>query len=129
MIIFHIFYPIFIIYYSFLFSSFIDSKYIIIGLSLIGIELFSLLFNVLFALFELKYFLISSLLISFLGLIAFSVSWIKVWYPILFISIFWLVSNIYYIFWIFLVIKKCKLNQHFYSSFIFSYGIFKEFLI
>ena len=56
LIIFHIFYPPFIIYYSFLFSSFIDSKYIIIGLNLIGIGIFSLLFNIFLKKFETKYF-------------------------------------------------------------------------
>ena len=97
MIIFHIFYPPFIIYYSFLFSSFVDSKYIIIGLSLVGIEIFSLFAIILFKIFELIYFSISSLLFSLIGLIFFSFFWIKSWFPILYISIFWLISNGYYI--------------------------------
>ena len=127
MIIFHIFYPAFIIYYSFLFSSFIDSKYIIIGLSLVGLELFSLLSNILFELYEIKYFLINSLLFSSSGFIIFSVFWIKYLFPILYISIFWLLSNGYYVLWIFLINKKFqknKLNQYYYSSLIFNYGIF-----
>ena len=90
MIIFHIFYPPFIIYYSFLFSSFIDSKYIVIGLSLIGIEIFSLLFNIFLKKFETTFFLINSFIFSLLGLIIFSFFWIKYLLPILYISIFWI---------------------------------------
>ena len=44
--------------------------------------------------------------------------------PILYISIFWIISNGYYIFWIFLVNKKRKFDEYFYSSLIFNYGIF-----
>ena len=54
-IIFHAFYPIFINYYSFLFSEYIDSKYIIIGLSLIMMEIFSLSINIICKKFEIKY--------------------------------------------------------------------------
>ena len=105
MIIFHIFYPTIIIYYSFLLSEFIDSKYIIIGLCLLGTEILSILVNIFLKKFEIKYFLLFSSLLSLIGLIFFSIFWIKSLYPILFISLFWLTSNLIYIF-IFFWINK-----------------------
>ena len=57
-------------------------------------------------------------------MVFFSYTNIKSFYPILYISIFWLISNIYYILWIVLTDKICKLNEYFYSSLIFDYGIF-----
>ena len=68
--------------------------------------------------------MINSLIFSLLGLIIFSVFWIKDIFSILYVSIFWLISNGYYIFWILLITKKRKFNQYYYSSLIFSYGIF-----
>ena len=124
MIIFHVFYPIFIIYFGYLFSSFIAQKYIIIGLSLIAIQIFSLLFNITFKILKIKYICLFSSISSLIGLVFFSYTNIKSFYPILYISIFWLISNIYYILWIVLTDKICKLNEYFYSSLIFDYGIF-----
>ena len=124
MIIFHVFYPIFIIYFGYLFSSFIDQKYIIIGLSLIVIQIFSLLFNITFKILKIKYICLFSSISSLIGLVFFSYTNIKSFYPILYISIFWLISNIYYILWIVLTDKVCKFDEYFYSSLIFDYGIF-----
>ena len=123
MIIFHIFYPPFIIYYSFLFSSFIDSKYIIIGLSLVGIEIFSLLLNIFLKQFETKHFFLFATCLSFIGLVFFSVLWIKSWFPILFVSLFWLLSNGIYISIILAIHKFCESYDYFYSSLIFDYNI------
>ena len=122
-IIFHIFYPPFIIYYLYLFSSFIDSKCIIIGLSLVGIELFSLLFNIFLKKFETKHFILFSSSFSLIGLIFFSVFWIKSWLPILYMSIFWLISNAIYICIILAIHKYCGFHEYFYSSLIFDYNL------
>ena len=45
-------------------------------------------------------------------------------FPILYISIFWILSNGYYIFWIFFINKKFKYDEYIFSSLIFNYGIF-----
>ena len=124
LIIFHIFYPPFIIYYSFLLSEFIESKYIIMGLILISIEIFSLLFNILFKKFDIKYFLLFSSLLSLISLIFFSIFWIKSLYPILFISIFCVISNLIYILTFFMINKYCEKDAFFYSTLIFNYNIF-----
>ena len=124
MIIFHIFYPPFITYYSFLLSEFIDSKYIIIGLCLVWLEIFSLIINIFFEFYEPIYIGLSSLIFSLIGLSFFSLFWIKYWIPILYISIFYIISNAYYIFWIFWINVKCKLDHYFFSSLIFNYSLF-----
>ena len=123
LIIFHIFYPPFLIYYSFLFSSFFNSKYIIIGLSLVGIEIFSLLLNIFLKQFETKHFFLFATCLSFIGLVFFSVLWIKSWFPILFVSLFWLLSNGIYISIILAIHKFCESYDYFYSSLIFDYNI------
>jgi hypothetical protein len=84
MIIFHVFYPIFIIYFVYLFSSFIAQKYIIIGLSLIAIQIFSLLFNITFKILKIKYICLFSSISSLIGLVFFSYTNIKSFYPILY---------------------------------------------
>jgi hypothetical protein len=72
MIIFLVFYPIFFVYLSLLFSSFIESKYIIIGLSLITLEIFSLALNIIMKNFEILHFILYSVFLGSLGLIFFS---------------------------------------------------------
>ena len=129
MIIFYIFYPPFIIYYSFLFSDFIDSKYIIIGLCLIGIELFSLLFNIFLKNFRLIHFFLFATFLSLIGLIFFSAFWIKSWFRILYMSIFWLITNGCYILWHYAINKLCdlELDEYFFSALIFDYNIILAF--
>ena len=124
MIIFHVFYPILIIYFEYLLSAFINTKYITIGLSLVWIQIFSLLINIFFKNAKTKYICLFSVISSLLGLVLFSFITIKSFWPILYISIFWLISNMYFILWIFFVIGICELEEYFYSSLIFNYGIF-----
>ena len=120
MIIFHILYPTFIIYYGFLLPEFIDSKYIIIGLSLIEIEILSLLFNIIFKKFEIKHFLLSTSLLSAIGLVFFSLFWIKTLYPVIYMLIFYILSNACYILWNFLINKYLHPEEFLYSSLIFN---------
>ena len=124
LLIFHTIYPIFILYYGFLISEYIKSKYIIIGFSLVGIEIFSLMNNIIFNHFEPLSFGLFSGIISFIGLALFSFMMVKTWIIILYISIFWLLSLIYYMIWIFIIREKCKKDEYFYSSLIFNYGLF-----
>ena len=130
MIVFLVFYPPFIIYYSLLLSEYIDSKYIIIGLIIVGTEILSLLFNIFLRKFEIKYFILFSSVLSFLCLLFISIFWIKSWFPILYVSIFWLVTNIIYLSLIFTINKICELDEDesFYASIIFNYSIFLLFI-
>ena len=123
-IIFYIFFPPFICYYSFMLSKYFDSKYIIIGLSLIGMEILSILINIFAKKFEILYISLSAVILSLIGLIFFSAFWIKSLYPIIFVSIFWLVSNGCYTFLIFVTKILCKSDEYFYSVMIFNYSIF-----
>jgi len=124
MIIFHIIYPFIVVYYNFIFSQLIDYNCIIIGLIFILIELLSMLFNICLKKFHLQFFVISSISSSLLALIIFSVLWIKALFPIIYISLFWLFTNAYYIFWHFISLKVCKYDEYFYSVIIFNYNIF-----
>ena len=122
--IFHIIFPLFICYCSFLLSEYLDSKYIIIGISLIGMEILSILINIFTKKFEILYIGLSAVILSLIGLIFFSAFWIKSLYPIIFVSIFWLVSNGCYAFLIFVTKKLCKSDEYIYSVMIFNYSIF-----
>ena len=124
MIIFHVIYPFIVVYYNFIFSQLIDYNCIIIGLIFILIELLSMLFNICLKKFHLQFFVISSISSSLLALIIFSVLWIKALFPIIYISLFWLFTNAYYIFWHFISLKVCKYDEYFYSVIIFNYNIF-----
>ena len=120
----HIFYYLISSYYGFLLLDYIKYKYIIIGFSLIMIEILSIIFNAIFVqkFNILSFFLISSSF-SLLALVLFSILWIKYLFPILYISGFWIVSFIYFILWIFISSKFCKPDEYFYSVLIFNYGI------
>ena len=125
MIILYIFYPICIIYYSFIISEYLDYKYIIIGLSLIGLEILSLgIHAIAFGRFKIYFFTLSSSVLSLIGLILFSVLWIKDLLPIIYVSIFWLATIGLYTLWVFASLKLCQLYEYFYSPIIFNYGIF-----
>ena len=123
LITFLLFFPPFIIYHCLLLSEYIDSKYIIIGLILVGGELLSLLFNILLKKFEIKYFILFSSIVSFIGLLFISIFWLKSLFPILFVSIFWLVSNALYISLLITINKICKLDEYYFSSLVFNYSI------
>ena len=120
----HIFYNLISSYYGFLLLDYIKYKYIIIGFSLIMIEILSIIFNAIFVqkFNILSFFLISSSF-SLLALVLFSILWIKYLFPILYISGFWIVSFIYFILWIFISSKFCKPDEYLYSVLIFNYGI------
>ena len=120
----HIFYYLISSYYGFLLLDYIKYKYIIIGFSLIMIEILSIIFNAIFVqkFNILSFFLISSSF-SLLALVLFSILWIKYLFPILYISGFWIVSFIYFILWIFISSKFCKPDEYLYSVLIFNYGI------
>ena len=124
MIIFHAIYPIINIYFEYLISAFIDTKYITIGLTLVWIQIFSPFFNFFFKTVKTKYICLFSVISSLIGLVLFSFTIIKSFFPILYVSIFWLISNMYFILWIFFINGICELEEYFYSSLIFNYGIF-----
>ena len=126
LIIFFIFYPPFIIYYSLLLSEHIDSKYIIIGLIIVGAEILSLLLNMFFKKFKIQYFILFPSILSCIALLFISIFWLKSWFPILYVSIFLLVSNIIYLSLIFTITQLTNLSEEesFYSVLFFNYGIF-----
>ena len=124
LITFHVIFPPFVIYYSFLFSSFIGPKYIIIGLSLIAIQIISMLFNIFLKKFEVKHFLLFSALLRVIGLVFFSIFWIQSWTSILYMSIFYIISNLIYITIIYEINEKCISGEYLYSTLIFNYSIF-----
>ena len=125
MIIFLIFYPFIIIYYCLKLSELIDHKYILAGISLVLTETLSLMFNAfIIKKFQPLYFGLFSGIASLIGLILFSYLWIKELLPIVYISSFWFVSNGYYILWIFISTKLCKLEEYYYSVMIGDYSVF-----
>ena len=107
-------------------SEHIDSKYIIIGLIIVGAEILSLLLNMFFKKFKIQYFILFPSILSCIALLFISIFWLKSWFPILYVSIFWLVSNIIYILLIFTINKICELvdDEYFYFILFFNYGIF-----
>ena len=123
MSIFHILEPIIISYHSFLMSECIDYKYIIIEYSLIAIEILALgIYVLFFRIHKLQYFLLSSSLLSLVGLILFSIFWIKALLPIVYVSIIWLLTLGYYLFWHYIALKFCKLDEYLFLAFIFDYS-------
>ena len=123
MIIFHVLDPIIVSYYNFLISECIDYKYIIIEYSLIAIEILALgIYVFFFRIHKLKHFILSSLILSLIGLILFSIFWIKEVLPIVYVSIFWLLTLGYFLLWHYISLKVCKLDEYLYSAFIFDYS-------
>ena len=118
-------YIIIAVYYSFLLSQCFDYKYVVIGLSFIFLDILSLTVYVLFFdKYNLLYFGISSSILSFIGLVLFSVFWIKSLIPIIMIVIFYLFSICYNILWIFIIVKLCENNEYYHSAIISNYGVF-----
>ena len=125
MIFFLVYYPIFAIYCSVILSFYLDIKYIIIRLSFIFAEILSLgIYINIFKKYRLLFFGISSSILSLIVLILFSLLLIKSLLPIVYVSIFWLITNAYFILWQFLSDLLCKLDEFFYSVIIFNYSIF-----
>ena len=113
-IIFLVFYPIFAIYCCFILSFYIDNIYIIIELTLIFAEILSLgIFIYIFKQYRLLFFGINSSLLSLIVLIIFSSLVIKSLVPIVYVSIFWLITNVYFILWLFLSDLLCQFDEFF----------------
>ena len=126
--IFGIIYPPTIIYLSFLLSLIIESKYIITFLSLIFIYVISLGIHVLiFKKTQTRFISITSFILSLIGFLIFSFVWIKDTYGIIFISIIWILTYIYYILWVFISVRSTELDKYFYSVILLNYGIFLGF--
>ena len=125
LIIYQVFSALFTIYFSYLLSKYIEPKYIIISLSLILIELVSMEFYVLlFKNYKIIFITLMYFVLSLIGLILFSIFWIKELFPIIFISIFWILSIAYLFLHIYIILKICKLDEYFYACIIFNYGLF-----
>ena len=122
MIIIHTSYTIFIIYYCLLISVYLEYKYIIIGLCLILLEVLSLGIYVLIFKVKFLYFCIASFSLSLLGHILFSTLWVQSLLPIVYVSIFYFLTNIYFILTIY--ISKSENDEYYYPVIIFEYGIF-----
>ena len=125
LIIYQVFSALFTIYFSYLLSKYIESKYIIISLSLILIELVSMeLYVLLFKNYKILFIALSYSILGLIGLIFFSIFWIKELLPIVYISIFWLFSIAFLFVNIYIIKKICKLEEYFYACIIFNYGLF-----
>ena len=125
LIIHQVFSALFTIYFSYLLSKYIDLKIIIISLSLILIELVSMeLYVLLFKNYKILFITLIYSILSLIGLILFSLFWIKEFFPIIFISVFWIFSIAYLFLHIYIILKICKLDEYFYACIIFNYGLF-----
>ena len=128
LITFIIFYPALVTYFCVVISLVLEYKYIVIGLSLIFLEKISQGF---YALFFKKYgilfFGISSSVLSLIGLILFSIYWIKDLLPIIYVSTFYLCTIGINLLLIYISSKYCENDEYFYSIIIFNYGIFLAF--
>ena len=123
MIIIHTSYTIFIIYYCLLISVYLEYKYIIIGLCLILLEVLSLgIYVLIFKVYKFLYFCIASFSLSLLGHILFSTLWVQSLLPIVYVSIFYFLTNIYFVLTIY--ISKSENEEYYYPVIIFEYGIF-----
>ena len=124
MIIFHILYPFIITYYSFLASKYLDYYYILMGLSFITTDILSLgITSIIFKKDAIINFFITALILNIVGLIIVSKFFIPNSHIIIF-SCFIFSIFILYILWIYTSKKLCKLDEYFYSTLIFNYGIF-----
>ena len=94
------------------------------GLCFVLVGILSLLLNIFFKKFSLPYFFLFDLTPNLIGLVFFSVFWIKSLYPIIFVSSFWILSNMHYILWIVAIKNLCELEEYFYSVILFNYSIF-----
>ena len=134
MILFHIFYPFIVVYLSFILSKYFDYKYIIIGLVTFFIEILSLgIYVNICKKYNLIYFCLFSSLLSLIIFVPCLLFWlnilndieleIKSLLPIIFLVSFWFFSISYYLLWIHISLKSCELDDYFYSSVIYDYGI------
>ena len=128
LITFIILYPVLITYFLLVISSVLEYKYIIIGLSLILLEKISQgLYTLIFKNYGILYFGISSFILSLIGLILFSIFWIKDLLPIIYVSIFYLCIIGINCLLIYISLIICENNEYNYSIIIFNYGIFLGF--
>ena len=128
LIYFIIFYPIIISYISIVMNSFLEYKYILIGLSLIILEKLSQgIYVFIFKKYKLLFLGISSTVLSLIGLLLFSILWLKDLLPIIYVSIFWLLTIGINALLIFISLKLCDYDEYYYSIVIFNFGIFLYF--
>ena len=121
----NIIFPIIEIYYSLFLSAYIESNYIFSGLIIIWIEIISLLIYIIFfKKYQVLFFGIFVSSISLVSLIICSYLLIKALLPIIFVSIFWLFTIGYFILWLILSLRYCKIDEYSYSVLLFNYGIF-----
>ena len=78
----------------------------------------------LFKNYNILFFIMSFSILSLIGLILFSIFWIKELLPIIYISIFWIFSMAYVFLNIHILLKICKSDEYFYSCIVFNYGLF-----
>ena len=125
MIIIHTSYTIFIIYYCLLISVYLEYKYIIIGLCLILLEVLSLgIYVLIFKVYKLLFFCLASFSLSLLGHILFSTLWVQSLLPIVYVSIFYILTNIYFILTFYISKNQSENEEYYYPVIIFEYGIF-----
>ena len=121
----NIIFPLIEIYYSLFLSAYIESNYIFSGLIIIWIEIISLLIYIIFfKKYQVLFFGIFVSSISLVSLIICSYLLIRALLPIIFVSIFWLFTIGYFILWLILSLRYCKIDEYSYSVLLFNYGIF-----
>ena len=126
LIIYNIFYVIVIAFFCLVLSNYIKENIIfcsfcLIVIEIIGLETYSLLFNN----YKIYFFGICSFMLYLIGIIPFYFFWIKDIETMLYISIIPIFMILYHIIIIFIFekIKFCELNEIFYATTIFNYGI------
>lgn len=112
------------IFFAFSLLNYIESKYIIIALTLITLNILSMPINSLFIKkYTFLFLCLISAIFSFIGLVIFCTLWIKSLLPIIFISLFWIFSIGYQICWFYFNMKYCRINELFYSSILYNMAI------
>ena len=125
LIIYHVLFVFFAIYFNFFLSKYCKTKYIIIALSLVLAEFFGMGMHVLlFKNYKYGFLFLSCFIFSLIGLILLYIFWIKELFTMIYISTFW-ISSIGYIFLnIYIIMKLCQLDEYSYGCIIFNYGLF-----
>ena len=128
LLIYNAFSALFTIYFTLLLSKFCNFEFdvIIISLSLILIELVAMeVYLLLFKNYKNLYLSFSCFALSLVGVVLYSLLWKKPFYPNkMSILLFWVFSLAYVFIHFNIIIKICLLDEHFYASIIFNYGLF-----
>lgn len=124
-IIFHICFPFFVIYYAFLLSLIVDYEYIIIGLSIILIEIISILLNaIIFEKFKKRIFVIISSFLNLIALILFYFLWVKNLLSMVYDFSFVVITIGYIILWFYISKEFIEDENYFFSAFLFNYSVY-----